>query len=455
MNTPPGRRYLIYERDPDGVPYAVEVVDADAWSDAYLAPPDRDEADVRLLRLRRDAALPEQPGDLPPWLEVERASGGVSDLVTAYDAGPVAGAASNAWRCAPWRRAPHASLPEFLDALIEAVEFPLDPPVGEERRAATLRRIAARYPAFASLGVLQADALERWLAARFGSPEAAVDALLLARVEERDRSWATRLRFLREAVAPEGSALAFDRTLLLEQASPRRALSEGLPSSVLASIDGWARRYRFEYDRHYARTRHDAREALAAVEAARPVRETLARLNRLASLGPPEGETASAELEAALDALEAMPRVAGDGALTAGVTLKGTSPAAMRVRRALRAVEQAAHERLRRLAQALSSRILEDEGLAELDRVLRAMQASETAELASVFDDALLARIDRVLAASEPSPLARVAEDFPVVTRNEVDAAVAAFRDRLADALTSAPDGRVRLRATARLGQAP
>lgn len=448
-NPPAARRYLLYERDPEGVPYAIEVVEAARWSAAYLDPPDRDEADVRLLRLRHGRP----PEDRPPWLVVEVQPDGISDLVATYDAGARASRTPSAlaWRACPWRREPHPSLREFLDALVEGATFPLDPPEGDTRREEERQRIAERYEAFAPLAQLNADALERWFAVRFGSPEAAVDALLLARVEERDRSWATRLRFLREAATPPGSALAFDRKLLLEQASPRRALREGLPPAVLASLDEWMRRYRFEYDQHYARVRRDALAALTRVESARDARDALTRLNRLASLGPPE-RAAEAALDEAVAALTSMPVAPGEGATTADVTLGGTHPAIEAVRDALAAVEGAMRARLARLAQALSSRILADEGLAELERVLRAMQASETADLASVFDDGLLERLDRVLADEEPSPFARLADDFPVVTDSDVDLAAATFRMHLVAAVSSAPNRRIRLKPTARLG---
>jgi hypothetical protein len=69
-----------------------------------------------------------------------------------------------------------------------------------------------------------------------------------------------------------------------------------------------------------------------------------------------------------------------------------------------------------------------------------------------VFDDGLLERLDRVLADEEPSPFARLADDFPVVTDSDVDLAAATFRMHLVAAVSSAPNRRIRLKPTARLG---
>ena len=451
---------LRYERDDDGVPFAIEQVRAARWDPAFATPPDAATADVRVVQLVR-GPLPAAP---PPWLSVTLSlapRSGVAEGDTGYVVGgePAAsniegGAPRRLWPWSPHLRHPGASLDEFLRAGATALRHHEPPPVEAERQAEALSAFARRHPsevpeALAPLAVLGATALERWLHVMFGEPERFAEAILLARVEVIAPADAALLRFLREAHVPrhrpEVTDLAIDRAVLLEQASPWRYVEGGPMAAALAAVRSWQRRYARTYAAHYreAITERDRLLRDAAALAARI--ETLERLNTIASLGAPEGIAAIAAARASLGALAAMPGdPKADAAVTAGVRLGEPNPRAREFHEATTSVARALEGRLRRLSAALAARALaqHEDGL---QAVLDAIALSEVDHLDRVLDERLTARIDALLRATTAAPLAVVAQQFPEVTLANLEAVVEEFRRAARQAIDASPGGRATL----------
>ena len=119
-------RFVIYERDEHGAPYAVEIVEAERWHRSFLEPPSPEQADVRVVWLRHEDAY--VPRELPGWLAVEfrerRAAEEAASYSAAADVARTAGGAL--WPWSPHRREPGASLAEFLSAQPCSEHQPLD-----------------------------------------------------------------------------------------------------------------------------------------------------------------------------------------------------------------------------------------------------------------------------------------------------------------------------------------
>lgn len=103
-------RQLVTERDEHRTVYAVELVDADRWDEAFLRL-DRGQADLRVVRLRAGDA----PDPLPAWLAVETPPRNVAEAAAVY-AGerprsrPRSPLGATLWPRSPSHRAPGASL---------------------------------------------------------------------------------------------------------------------------------------------------------------------------------------------------------------------------------------------------------------------------------------------------------------------------------------------------------
>ena len=449
---------ILYERDDDGVPFAVEEVRAARWDESFASLPDPAVADVRIVHLGRGPL----PATTPSWLAVDLAprSAGVAEAVTSYvidgpsdeDTRPSRHPAQRLWARSPHFRRPSSTLDEFLRAGATALRHPEPAPTDPERQAEALRAFARGRADLAPLIDLRAVALERWLHVTFVEPEAFADAILLARVEVIDATDARLLRFVRAAMVPTTlpacADLAIDRVVLLEQASPWRYL-EGTPSGspapgALAAARQWQRRYVRAYAAHYARVVEDCDHLLRDAEGLMARLATLEHLNGAGSLGEPEGAAAIGALRNAVATLMAMPAEPDPhAATTAGVHLGAGNPTAEAFRVAAADVDRALEARLRRLSAGLAACALTQDD--DLAAIRHAIAVSEVDHLDRVLDDRLTARIDGLLRGAARSPLALVARQFPEVTRDNLDAAVAEFRRAALRAIELAPDGRTAL----------
>jgi hypothetical protein len=446
-------RFVIYERDEHGSPYAVEIVEAERWHHSLLEPPPAEQADVRVVWLRRrDESVPRE---LPGWLAVEvrerRAAEASAPYTAASDVARTAGGAL--WPWSPHRREPGASLAEFLSAGASAVRHPDPSPADARRQLELLSDFAqARPPPLAQVSALRADALERWLHYAFGKPERFAEALLLERIADAAPAEVQEaLRFLAGADVPddkpEYSELAIDRRVLREQASPWRFF-EGAPfAGALSAVQAWRRRYRLAYDTHYHSVLVRARELRDELEATRPAASSLERLDCVGALGPPAGEQALAAYEASVAALEALP-AEPDPQLpcTAGVTLAQDPAVCAEAKEAVEEVRRALEVQRQRLASSAVRLVLEREGVPALDRLLQAIAASDVEGIERVLDERLAAHIDRLLTDATDSPLSRLAARHPTVTGATLDEAVADFRELLVASIAAAEGGRAVLR---------
>ena len=435
---------ILYERDDDGVPFAVEEIRAPRWEPRFAVAPDPFEADVRVVHL---VAGP-PPAQPPPWLAVDLQRRGVADsgarYVTRESAPDQADAPRRLWAWSPHHRTPAAAIEEFLLAGATALRYPDPPPVEADRQAEALRAFARGVPALGPLVTLRAVALERWLHVAFHEPEAFAEAVLLARIEATAPGDAALMRFLRTAVVPHGipgaADLAVDRMVLLEQASPWRALEGTSMAAAFAAAQSWQRRYRRAYAEHYRHAILERDAQLRTAEGAEARGLTLERLNTIAALGAPEGVDALLQARDALAALVAMPRDPdAETATTAGVLLGEPNARAFAYREAAAAVDHALARQLRRLSGALAACALRHDN--DLRAILDAIAVSEVDRLDRVLDDRLAARIDALLTDAARSPLTVVAQQFPQVTLANLEAAVDEFRRAALHAIEASPDG--------------
>ena len=454
-------RLVVYERDEDGAPYAIEVVRAKLWDPQLAVAPDAEVADVRVVHLLGGLG----PASTPPWLRVlappatPRRGARVAETGTAY---VVRERADDLWPWSPHHREPGARLDEYLRAGASAIRHPEPPPAQPTHQQEALAAFGRRARGYAQLAALDATALERWLNVRFGDPDCFADALLLERVSAVNAEDAALLRLLRAARLPADDAsvadLAVDRAVLLEQTSPWRYL-EAAPQgasgngtrdgtrAALAALRAWARRYRRAYAARYRAALLERQTLLAEAAQAEARLAALERLNGIAALGAAEGREALILLSAAVAALQAMPDAPdADAALTAGIALGEPHPLARELRQAIADAGRALEVRLRRLEARLAGCALDRAGDDDLCAALSAIAASEVDHLDRVRDARLAAHIDRLLSEVAPrSPLARVAQRYPEVSLETLEAAVEEFRAAAAEAIATSPDGRAAL----------
>lgn len=397
-------RYLIYERDQHGAPYAVEFIDAVRWDNALLEPPPPERADVRVVRLGHGAP----PADIPGWLAVQPPGHGVAETGAAYTSGAPHSSTSPSddtstaavgralWPWSPYHREPGASLAEFLAAGSAALRHP-DPSPAETRRQLELivEFAGERAPPLARIATLRGDALERWLHHAFEEPGRFAETLLLARIgDEAPREVHKALRFLATAEAPDDAPtyaeLSIDQRVLREQASPWRYL-DGVPfAGALAAAQAWRRRYRLAHEAHYRtvlRHAHELREQLRQTSGAAAALELL---DGIPALGEAVGATAGQTYAESVATLEVLPPDPDPGeAQTAGVAL-GWEPAAfVEAASAMAGVQRALEIQRRRLASRAVRIVLERRGACPRSTACcrRSPRATSTASSASSTSD--------------------------------------------------------------------
>jgi hypothetical protein len=442
-------RQLITARDVNETVYAIEVIEADRWDEAFLHH-DREEADVRVVRLQGG----EPPDLLPAWLAVEMLPRHVAEATAAYATAPAAASlAATLWSRSPAHRGPGASLDEFMGAGADALRYPSLTPVNRSRRQLIVRNfVAGRGDPLHAVAELEGDLLERALRIVFETPQRFAEQLAIERIAaDGAREVSEVLHFLgaaEVASGPEFGELAIDRRVLREQASPWRYL-DGKPfTSALAAAQAWQRRYRVAYESHYRSVISGADELRARLEHASQAAIALERLNAIRALGPPAGVSALFAFTRARDALAALPAEAdGEAPITAGVGLGGEPSVFAQVEDAAEQVAQALELQRGRLASQTVRFVLERESVPSLDRLLQAITASDLGGIERALDDRLARHIDRLLTAAATSPLSEFVERYAIVSEATIDEAVAAFRALLEAAIRGSVDGHAILRA--------
>ncbi|MBM4410047.1 MAG: hypothetical protein FJ037_01740 [Chloroflexi bacterium] len=419
---------LLTFRAPSGIPFVLEVRATQRWDNTLLNSPAVDVADVRAVVLAAPDSVPPQP---PGWLAI------------ILNRPPAAwgGVAQGLWPASPHYREHGPSEAEFRAAGVAA-----------------LRHASARVEVVDPIAIALADtdtdtealplhgaALERWLHVHFRTSEQFATVLLTRQIGECDPETAAALRFLDDAAVPEAGGwadLAFDRQVLLEQATPWRYFDRTF-APALAALAIWRRRYDTAYARHYAmaladaaRTRGGAEQLLARAATADRLASILASGRRLIAL----------HVRGAVDALGTLPPAPLPGQpVTGDIRLGAGHPAVATLEELRGEVEEALDTRLRALSTALTHRVLDGAG-DDLARVLTAIHASDVGNLDRVLDDRLAALLTRVVRGfGGDDPLADVAARFPEVRADDVDAVAEAFRGALAAAVHGAPDGVARL----------
>lgn len=137
---------ILYERDDEGVPFAIEQVRAVRWDVALATAPDRAVADVRVVHLERGPL----PTALPSWLSVDLIGRGVGEPAATYvvDAAIEAPAriAHRLWAWSPHHRRTTSTLDDFLRAGATALRHPEPPAVDAGRQAEALRASRGAAP---------------------------------------------------------------------------------------------------------------------------------------------------------------------------------------------------------------------------------------------------------------------------------------------------------------------
>ena len=444
---PPTTRYVLYEWDGYGSPYAVEVVEAERWEAEFLEPPS-ERADVRVVRLRGG----EPPAELPRWIAVEvdrdRAaavtsgdSRGAPDTAAAEDEGQsreaVTARGAALWPWSPHYREPGASLNEFLSAGAIALRDPDPSPADPARQLELISDFAGGQASpLAQVATLRGDALARWLRYAHRDPDRFAEALLLGRIGEAAAPEVVEaLRFLADAEVPgeaaEYAELAIDRLVLREQASPRRYFVGGPFAAALTAVQAWRRRYRLAYDAHYRAMVRRADGVSEQLEAARPVAAALERLDGIRALGAPVGRVALERYHVASAAIEALPPSPHPTAAQTGGVALGREPAALaQAREAVAAVGGALETQRRRLASATARRVLERRGVPALDRLLQALAAGDVGGMEHVLDERMAAHIDRLFAGTEQEA-EEASQWTPEPTGPQVEAALGVLHEEI------------------------
>jgi hypothetical protein len=452
---PRDAEFILYDRDAHGTPFAVEVVDADAWRNEFLSPPEPGRADVRVVRLARPGPGA-APADLPRWLAVEETDTmGVAEAAADYGTGArgLTGALATGralWPWSPSYRESGASADEFMVAGAAAARHPQQGPAAADQAAEIVVEFASgRPPPLGDLATLRAEALERSLAVHFGDGDGLAFDVLLARIEDDGAAdIAGLLRFVRDAVVSPGDPpgddlrdLSLDRDVTLERASPWLYFEGGFELAV-AAARAWRDRYTRGYERYYYACLAEAVDVRRRVDAASAAARALERLNGVTALGLPLGEAAISRLAALPEAPD------GEAPRTAGIVL-GERPAvlAREAHGTIAEVQQALDVQRGRLAARVAALALERASVPALDRLLQAITASGLDPIERMLDAAAVEHIERLLTADAPSPLEQLARLYPTVTAETLDEAAAGARELLTAAIEAAPTGQVILRA--------
>ena len=394
---------VIYDRDSGGAPFAIEVVEASGWDDAFLEPPAPEEADARVVELQSGRP----PLELPAWLRVELVGMRLAERgpsTGSYAGAPASSPATRRLGRAVWssieQPAPASSLADFLAAGAAAVAHParVSETANHEQLLAAFCR--DRPLPLGRIAALEGVALEWWLARRFGDADSLAEAVLLARIRERDVAAAEALEFLRHAVVPEQDPalieLAVDRGLLLANASPWRYFEAGGMVAALSAVLAWRTRYRAAYRPHSEALRRRAAELRRLLAGEMRAVRALERLDRIHALGEPIGPEATTRFRDLLQELATYEPAEA-------TTPLGSEPALFAAaQRAVSDVRSLLDRQLERLAAATVRLVLERPGERDLDRLLQAIQASHLDGLERTLDDRLAAHIESLL---EPLPL--------------------------------------------------
>lgn len=373
VTTDTPQQTIEYVRDPRGTLFAVERVRAAAWDPAYLDPPAREIADVRIVELRTPADL----DDLPGWLRLEAIEDvplRVAEAVPVYAASEV-GTTTGLWDASPYFTTGVTSVDEYIRAAASAILAPAPAPYEAARCVLTVRRYSVTSSVLAPFVSLESDA-----------PEVA-----------------STLRFLRDAEIADNAEFldfAFDRRALLEQASPWRYYeSPDDFGPALAAVRGWIRRYRGAYANHYHAVVAASRAALRDLESIEVTANALRQFNALAGIGRATGMIALHALDCSrgrLSALAAEPDQAA--ARTSGVTLGAGHPAIEDARNAAAAVRAALEVQRRRLAQHAAHLVLDREEVPALDPLLQALTAADVDGIERILDARMTAHIEQLIA---------------------------------------------------------
>lgn len=401
MTTDTPQQTIEYVRDPRGTLFAVERVRAAAWDPAYLDPPAREIADVRIVELQTPVDL----DDLPGWLRIEAIEDvplRVAEAVPVYAASEV-GTTTGLWDASPYFTTTAVSVDEYIRAAASAILAPVPAPYDAARCALTVRRYSVTSSVLASFVSLESDARERWLRCSFADADALAYEVLLERLAADGPEVASTLRFLRDAEIADNAEFldfAFDRRALLEQASPWRYYeSPDDFGPALAAVRGWIRRYRGAYANHYHAVVAASRAALRDLESIEVTANALRQLNALAGIGRATGIIALHALDRSRGRLSALAAEPDQGAArTSDVTLGAGHPAIEDARTAALAVRAALEVQRRRLAQHAAHLVLDREEVPALDRLLQALTAADVDGIERILDARLTAHIEQLIA---------------------------------------------------------
>ncbi|MEX2446919.1 MAG: hypothetical protein WD734_06205 [Dehalococcoidia bacterium] len=289
-------RDLFYLHDAFGTLFAAEVVLSEQWDDALRQPPDRAEADVRLVLL----AAGELPRSLPGWLAVSTAR---PDEATEQRLAQIA---RRLWLQSPYHRAAGALPEDYVRAGFHALCPPHPPcPLGTHARGSVAAFARGRPQPLGRLAEEGRDGFDRWLRVAWRDPEAFARSVLLARIDDAGIYDVAELvrRFDAAEVDADGgfATLAKERADILARLDPRRYFERPVEFARTAvDAERWLRRYGEAYAEHARRVSVAARGLLQEVEQAEAAARALRVLNRSPDRGMPVGEDALARFEAGL-----------------------------------------------------------------------------------------------------------------------------------------------------------
>ena len=294
----PGDRLpdLMWQHDPFGTLFEVQVLVHDRWDDALREPPPVAVADVRIVLLRHG----ELPHDLPGWLAACALSRGEVHVERL----PMA--AARLWRRSPHHRKP-GPLPEaYVRAGFDALCAPHGPSAfGSEGRDILIAFARGRFGPLGRLAEEGRDGFERWLRVCWSTPAALARAILIERIADAGAGRAaTAIRRLDAAAIEPASSFAtlrHEREEIAARLDPLQyfvRLSEF--NAAVEDAEAWWQRYAEAYAAHYRRVAASAETELSELVAAMAAAEMLRVFNHSKRRGAPVGDQALAHLGAAL-----------------------------------------------------------------------------------------------------------------------------------------------------------
>ena len=245
----------------------------------------------------------------------------------------------------------------------------------------------------------------------FPEPEALAEAVFTLRAldqwpTEALQVLAMQQALLEAAVPMEEGDLAMDHAIVERQLQFASLVPEpNRLQTATTALEHFRSRFRQRYALFHGRYWEQAASLAARLEQAIPLADAVMRLNSLAELGPPVGESTLRSYWGLLEEIEVCGEGSEGGELAESALIcpqcrlaLGAEPPSRRAEDALARLGRALEQHMRRLSSVTVRQVLEGCDDARIERFLRVVRASQLSSLVEILDDALVGYLRRYLA---------------------------------------------------------